>query len=67
MSANFGFIRFSAAADYLGIAPRTLREWLRRRLVRCHRPTARTILFTISDLNEAMSRFKSGGDTGGSR
>jgi len=58
---NNSYLRLVAAANYLSIAPRTLRDWTRRRLVKVYRPTRRCLLFKVTDLDAAMTRFSSGG------
>jgi excisionase family DNA binding protein len=58
-----GYIRLPPSAEYLGIAPRTLRAWVKRHLVKCYRPTSRLLLFRQADLDEAMQRFSTGGRT----
>lgn len=53
-----GFIKLNKAAKYLGIPPRTLRLWISRGIIRCYRPTQRTLLFKIGDLAKDIERFK---------
>jgi DNA-binding transcriptional MerR regulator len=60
MSDDTSFCRIAKAAAHCGIPPRTLREWVRRRIVPCYRPTKRMLLFRIADLDSAMDRFRCG-------
>lgn len=56
-----GFVRPEGACQYLSISLRTLRDWQKRRLLRCYQPTARTHLYKLSDLDACMERFSTGG------
>ena len=54
-----GYLRKSDAAAYLGgIAPRTLQEWVRQRIVPSIPVTRKVVLFRVSDLDEAMKRLE---------
>ncbi len=52
------FLRAAGAARYLGVSLRTLRDWQKRRIVPYHKPSSRVALFAVSDLENAMKRFR---------
>ena len=60
MSDEAKYLRLSAAAARCGIEPRTLRRWAQRRIVPVIRPTRRTLLFAVSELDAALARFRTG-------
>jgi hypothetical protein len=53
--------RLGPTAEQYSISPRTLRQWANRRLVPCYRPTKRLLLFKLSEVDAALSRFRTGG------
>jgi len=53
-----GYLRPSDAAKYYGVAPRTLRDWQRRRLVPFSKMGRRCILFKLADLDAVAARFR---------
>jgi excisionase family DNA binding protein len=53
------YIRLPEAAAYCGIAQRTLRAWVRRRIIPSYRPTNRLLLFKKAEIDKALGRFKS--------
>lgn len=52
-----GYLRHDEAAWYLGISPRTLREWKRARKVPFAKMSHRVSLYRISDLDRAIDRL----------
>ena len=56
-----GFTKIKGIAAHLAKSERTIRSWVRRRLLPCYRPTPRTLLFKISECDAAMRKFRSGG------
>jgi excisionase family DNA binding protein len=52
-----GYMRREAAAEYLGIAPRTLSEWQKRRLVPFVKAGRKCVMFKRDELDKAMSRL----------
>ncbi|MBN1557859.1 MAG: helix-turn-helix domain-containing protein [Lentisphaerae bacterium] len=52
-----GYLRKKAAARYLGIAARTLNEWMAAGIVPFIR-VRHTILFRIKDLDRAMDKYR---------
>ena len=63
MSDEVKYLKLSAAAARCGIAPRTLRTWAARRIVPVIRPTRRTLLFAVADIDAALARFRTGPQT----
>ena len=61
MSDEVRYLKLRPAAARCGIRPRTLRDWARRRIVPVIRPTRRTLLFAVGDLDAALARFRTGG------
>ena len=57
MSTTPGYLRKADAARYLGIAERTLSEWMRRRLVPYVKVSHRVCLFKQVALDAAMDRL----------
>lgn len=55
-----GFTRLGETAAHLAIAPRTLRDWVRRGIVPCYHPTRRLLLFKLSEVETALLRFRTG-------
>ena len=53
---DFGYLRRDATCRYLGISPRTLSDWQRRRIVPVIK-VGRTVLFRKEDLDRALARF----------
>ncbi len=53
-----GYLRPEDASRYLGVSPRTLRDWMARGLVAFHKPCKRVVLFSVADLDRAMARFR---------
>lgn len=53
-----GYLRRNEAAQYLGVAPRTLSDWQRRRMVPFIRAGRKCVLFRVTDLDAAMGRFR---------
>jgi excisionase family DNA binding protein len=53
-----GYFRPSDAARYLSISLRTLRDWQHRRVIPFCRMGKRCILFKLSDLDAAITRFR---------
>lgn len=53
-----GYLRKAAAAKYLNVSVRTLSDWTRMRLVAHIKPSNRVCLFRVSDLDAALSRFR---------
>lgn len=52
-----GYLRREDAARYLGIAPRTLSTWQKRRLIPYIKVSHRVCLFKREDLDKALDRF----------
>jgi excisionase family DNA binding protein len=46
------------AAVYLGISPRTLRDWQRRRKVPYYKTSAGDVRYCRKELDDAMRRFR---------
>lgn len=53
-----GYLRKAAAAKYMNVSVRTLSDWTRMRLVAHIKPSNRVCLFRVSDLDAALSRFR---------
>jgi len=53
-----GYLRKRPAAKYLGISPRTLNDWMRRRLVAYTKVSHRVVVFRLKDLDAAMERLR---------
>ena len=51
------YMRRDAAAKYLGISPRTLSDWQKRRLVPYIKPARKCTLFKRVELDRAMARL----------
>ena len=51
------YMRRDAAAKYLGISPRTLSDWQRRRLIPFIKPARKCTLFKRDELDRAMARL----------
>lgn len=51
-----GYLRRDGAAKYLNVAPRTLTEWQRRRIIPFYKMGKRCVLFRCADLDRAMDR-----------
>ena len=52
-----GYMRRDAAAEYLGIAPRTLSDWQARRVIAFVKAGRKCVLFRRADLDKAMERL----------
>ncbi len=57
MSATDGYMRREQAAEFLGVAPRTLSEWQRRRIIPHVKMGKKCVLFKREDLVKAMDRY----------
>ena len=53
-----GYLRKAAAAKYMNVSVRTLSDWTRMRIVAHIKPSNRVCLFRVSDLDAALSRFR---------
>lgn len=51
------YMRRDAAAKYLGISPRTLSDWQKRRLIPFIKPARKCTLFKRDELDRAMARL----------
>ena len=51
------YMRRDAAAKYLGISPRTLSDWQKKRLVPFIKPARKCTIFKRSELDLAMARL----------
>ena len=51
------YLRREAAAKYLGISPRTLSDWQKRRLIPFIKPARKCTLFKRGELDRAMARL----------
>lgn len=51
------YMRRDAAAKYLGISPRTLSDWQKRRLIPFIKPARKCTIFKRSELDSAMARL----------
>ena len=51
------YMRRDAAAKYLGISPRTLSDWQRRRLIPFIKPARKCTIFKRTALDLAMARL----------
>ncbi len=55
------FLRTDEAGQRLSVSAKTIRSWIDQRILPAYRPTKRTILIRVSDLEKAMARFRTGG------
>ena len=53
-----GYMRRNEAAQYLGVAPRTLSDWQRRRMIPFIRAGRKCVLFRADDLDKALGRYR---------
>lgn len=53
-----GYLRPAEAAQYLGIAPRTLSHWMRSRIIPYHKIARKVCLLRKADLDVAMGRYR---------
>ena len=53
-----GYLRPAEAAEYLGIARRTLSDWMRGRIIPYHKIARKVCLLRKADLDVAMGRFR---------
>lgn len=60
-STHPGFMKIQQTAKYLGVSVRTVRNWVRRRVLRVYKPTPRTLLFKAADIDACLKKFASGG------
>lgn len=54
------YLRTDEAAARCSVSPKTIRQWIDRRILPAFKPTQRTILIRVADLDKAMQRFKVG-------
>ena len=52
------WLRTEEASRYLGVSPRTLRDWKKRRLVAFSKLGRRCVIFNRNDLDAAVKRFR---------
>ncbi len=52
------FLRKKEAAAYLSVSVRTLSDWQRRGVLPHHKPSRKVCLFAVTDLENAMRRFR---------
>jgi excisionase family DNA binding protein len=52
-----GYMRRDQAAKFLGVAPRTVSEWQKRRIIPHIKLGRKCVLFKREDLVKAMERF----------
>jgi excisionase family DNA binding protein len=55
------FLRTDEAGRRLSVTAKTIRAWVDMRILPAYRPTRRTILIRVSDIEKAMARFRVGG------
>lgn len=55
------YVRTDEAARLVSVAPKTIRSWVDKRILPAFKPTKRTILIKVADLEKAMGRFRVGG------
>ena len=60
MNDEVRYLKLRQAATRCGIQPRTLRQWAAKRIVPVIRPTRRTLLFCVEDVDAALNRFRTG-------
>lgn len=53
-----GYMRKEAAVKYLGISVRTLSAWMSRRMIPYMKMSHRVCLFSKTDLDKAMARYR---------
>jgi excisionase family DNA binding protein len=58
LSTTPGYLRRAGAAKYLGVSLRTIGDMQARRQIPFSRLSARCILFRVTDLDEAVRRFR---------
>ena len=54
------FLRTDEAARRVSVSAKTIRSWVDQRIITAFKPTKRTILIRVSDLDKAMARFRVG-------
>ena len=52
-----GYMRRDEAAKYLGVSPRTVSDWQRRRIIPHTKVARKCVLFKRADLDRAMDKF----------
>ncbi len=55
------FLRTDEAGRRLSVSAKTIRSWIDMRILPAYRPTRRTILIRVSDIEKALARFRVGG------
>ncbi len=53
-----GYLRKQAAAQYMGICERTLSDLMRKRVIPFHKVSRGLVLFRISDIDQALDKFR---------
>lgn len=54
------YLRTEEAAQRVCVSVRTIRSWIDKRILPACKPTKRTILIRVADLDKAMLRFRVG-------
>ena len=54
------YLRVEDVAKRLSVSPKTIREWINRRILSAYRPTRRTILIREDYIEKALERFRVG-------
>ena len=54
---NFEYMRRNAAARYLGVSPRTISDWQRKRLIPFIKPAKKCTIFKRDQLDRAMEKM----------
>jgi len=54
------YVRTDEAAARCSVTAKTIRSWVDNRILPAFKPTKRTILIRVSDLDKAMARFRVG-------
>lgn len=54
---NNEYMRRDAAAKYLGVSPRTISEWQKKRLIPFIKPARKCTLFKRDQLDRAMEKL----------
>lgn len=52
------YVRPSGAAKYAAVAPRTIRDWMSKRLIPYSRVSSRCVLIRLADLDAFIARSR---------